>query len=190
MRPYAALSLAIMLALPADAATPLSEVSGNWAGASNQGFFFLARLSQNEDMARLQIWGGAMDGVPAGDAEPELDNPAIALGAFASRQELRLLESETGTILQVETDFADEYAEGTTILGIQFLDNQYTVVSFSHHDREHESGGDYACDLDFLAGTATENGISRALPEMAFEDLNASGWTYGAAFDRGYCSVN
>lgn len=186
MRLLASLSLSLTLALPASAEPLLSEASGNWAGASNQGFYFLARLTQNEDAARLVIWGGAMDGVPSGEGEPEFDNPEIALGAFATRQELEVIDTSAGSILQIVTEYADEESEGRAVLQIQYLDTQYTVVGLFH--ASDGVGGHYECDIDFLRGVATQDGVERRLSEMAFEDLNASGWTFNAAFDRGYCS--
>ena len=58
MRLLPTLALTLALANPALAQTLLSEASGNWAGTSGEGFTFLARLTQNQDMARLTIWGG------------------------------------------------------------------------------------------------------------------------------------
>ena len=179
-------ALLFSLAVPAEAETLLSEASGNWAGASNQGFYFLARLTQNEDAARLVIWGGAMDGVPSGEGEPEFDNPEIALGAFATRQELEVIDTSAGSILQIVTEYADEESEGRSVLQIQYLDTQYTVVGYFHAD--DGVGGHYECDIDFLRGVATQDGVERRLSEMAVDELNASDWTFNAAFDRGYCS--
>lgn len=191
MRILASLSLSLLLALPASAATLLSEASGNWAGASNQGFYFLARLTQNEDKARLSIWGGALDGVPTGEGEPEFDNAEIALGAFATRQELEVVDTGTGSILQVVTEYADEVASGRSVVQIQYLDNQYTVVGFYLSEVPNGQNGaplGYECDVDLWNGTVTENGTERKLPPMAAEELNASDWMFSAAFDRGYCA--
>ena len=104
----AALLLTLVTAVPSGAETFIAEASGNWAGASRQGFYFLARLSRAEDKLRLSIWGGALDGVPAGTGEPEFDNPAIELSAFATREALEVVEGPDGSILQVVVEFADE----------------------------------------------------------------------------------
>ena len=191
MRRLSALILSLALALPVQAETVLSEASGNWAGASNQGFYFRARLVQNEDKARLMIWGGAMDGVPAGTGEPEFDNPGIELTAFATRQALEVVESPNGSILQVVVEFADEDAEGRSVTQLQFIDNQYTVVGYYHRTSFYNPGGDpftRECEVDLWNMTSTEDGTTRQLEPVAFEALNASDWTWGAAFDRGFCT--
>jgi hypothetical protein len=181
------LALTLTLAAPALAQTVLSEASGNWAGPSNGGFFFRAELSQNEDKARLKIWNG-MD---PNSVDLQFDNPAISLGAFATRQELEVVDSGQGSILQVVTEFADEEAEGRDVVQIQFLDNQFTVVGYYHLSRFYNPGGEpyaYECDVDLWNMVTIDNGNQRQLPAVGFEALNASDWTFGAAFDRGYCS--
>jgi hypothetical protein len=187
----ASMMLSIALALPVQAQTVISEASGNWAGVSNEGFYFLARLSQNEDKLRLAIWGGSMDGVPAGKGEPEFDNPAFELSAFATRQELEVVETPNGSILQVVVEFADEDAEGRSVTQLQFIDNQYTVVGYYHRSKFYNPGGEpftTECEVDLWKMTSTEDGTTRDLEPVGFEALNASDWTWGAAFDRGFCS--
>lgn len=186
----ATLMLSLALALPVQAQTVISEASGNWAGSSNQGFYFLARLSQNEDKLRLAIWGGALDGVPSGTGAPEFDNAAFELSAFATRQELEVLETPDGSILQVVVEFADEDAEGRSVTQLQFLDNQYTVVGYYHRSRFYNPGGEpftTECEVDLWNMTSTEDGVTRQLEPVGFDALNASDWTWGAAFDRGFC---
>lgn len=191
MRHLPALTLSLALAVQAQAQTVLSEASGNWAGASNQGFYFLARLVQNEDKARLVIWGGALDGVPTGEGEPEFDNGAIELSAFATRQALEVVETPDGSILQVVVEFADEDAEGRSVTQMQYIDNQYTVVGYYHRSEFYNPGGEpftTECEVDLWNMTSTEDGTTRQLEPVGFEALNASDWTWGAAFDRGFCS--
>jgi hypothetical protein len=181
-----ALSLAI--AAPAAAQTLLSEASGNWAGPSNGGFFFRAELTQNEDKARLRMWND-LGGVPTG-GDVQFDNAEIALGAFAKRQALEVVDTDSGSILQVVTEFADEDAEGRDVVQIQFLDNQFTVVGYYHRSSFYNPGGEpilYECEVDLWNGKATVNGTTRDLAPMAFDEMNASDWTFGAAFDRGFC---
>lgn len=191
MRRLTALAVIVTLAFPAVAQTLLSEASGNWAGPSNQGFYFRAQLTQTKDMARLAIWGGAMDGVPSALGEPEFDNDQIALSAFATRQDLEVVDTGQGSILQVVTQFADEEAEGRTVLQIQYLDNQYTVVGYYHLSKLYNPGGEpsaYECDVDLRNMVTIDNGHERQLQQVASEALNASDWTWSAAFDRGYCT--
>ncbi len=190
LAPVLALSL---MTLPVTAETLLSEATGNWAGASNEGFYFRAQLSQvpNDDKARLMIWGGALDGVPAAAGDPEFDNDQIALSAFATRQELEVYDSGEGSILQVVTEFADEDAEGRSVVQIQYLDNQYTVVGYYHLSKFYNPGGEpfaYECDVDLWNMVSIENGQQRTLEPVGFEALNASDWTWDAAFERGFCT--
>jgi hypothetical protein len=191
MRRLAPLALSLTIVLPAFAQTVLSEAGGNWAGASNQGFYFRAQLSQNEDKSRLRIWGGAMDGIPTAEGDPEFDNDQIALGAFATRQELEVLETSQGSTLQIVTEFADEESEGRTVTQITYLDNQYTVVGFYHFSTSETEGGaaeTTECDVDLWNMVAIDNGHQRQLEPVGFEALNASDWTWDAAFTRGFCS--
>jgi hypothetical protein len=188
----AALLMILATTAPLQAETVLSEASGNWAGASNQGFYFLARLGRSDDKLRLSIWGGALDGVPAGTGAPEFDNPVFELSAFATREALEVVEGRDGSsILQVVVEFADEEAEGRSVTQLQFIDNQYTVVGYSNLSRFYNPGGapfTKECSVDLWNMVAVENGVERQLEPVGFEALNASDWTWGAAYDRGFCS--
>lgn len=191
MRRYVALTLSLAFAEPAVAQTVISEAGGNWAGASNQGFYFLARLSRNEDKLRLSVWGGAMDGVPTATGEPEFDNVAFELAAFATREKLEVVETPNGSILQVVVEFADEDAEGRSVTQLQYIDNQYTVVGYYHRSTFYNPGGEAftkECEVDLWKMTSTEDGVTRQMDPVGFDALNASDWTWGAAFDRGFCT--
>lgn len=191
MRRLIALSLSAALAFPAMADTVLSEATGNWAGAANTGFYFRARLTQNRDKSRLTIWGGRVDGVPDAVGAPEFDNAEIDLSAFATRQELEVFDSGNGSILQVVTEFADEEAEGRSVVQIQHIDNQYTVVGYYHRSKFYNPGGEpifYECDVNLWKMVSIEQGKERQLEAVGFEALNASDWTWSSAFDRGFCT--
>lgn len=185
MRSIVSLVLLLVGGVPAAAGTVLSEVGGNWAGASGEGFSFLARLSQNEDMGRLTIWGGNPGEAAVAEGEPQFDNPAIAIGAFATRQALEVVEGVDGSRLQIVTEYADEEGTGRIVTEVQFLDNQFTVVGYRHSGET--AGRSFACDVDLWAMTAVEDGKSRALEPVGFEALNASDWTWDAAYERGFC---
>ncbi len=191
MRALTALTLTLALSLPASAQSVLSEATGNWAGPSNEGFYFRAQLTQNKDQARLQLWGGALDGVPDANGAPEFDNDQIALSAFATRQELEVFDDPSGSTLQVVTEFADEEAEGRTVVQIQYLDNQYTITGYYHRSMFYNPGSQpftYECDVDLLNMVTIDDGVERKLKPVNSEALNASDWTWDAAFDRGYCT--
>ena len=185
MRLLPSLVLTLTLALPAQSQTVLSEASGNWAGASGDGFTFLARLIQNEDKARLVIWGGGPGSAAVAEGDPQFDNGEIALGAFATKQVLEVLDTGDGSILQVVTEYADEEGSGRTVTQIQFIDNQFTVVGYFHAGEL--AGQAFECDVDLWKMTATEAGTTRTLEPVGFEALNASDWTWASAYDRGFC---
>lgn len=177
-------------AMPLRAEEVLSDVTGNWGGTGNTGFHFRATLDQlppQQGTGRLRIWN-ALDGLPVGGA-PDFDNDQMTLSAYTvdHGQRLELVERADGTILQVVTEFADEAAEGTATVQIQYLDNQFTVIGFDHQDLGYESNDTYRCTADLWNGTVTVNGVTSNLPPRDFEALNASDWTYSAAFDRGIC---
>lgn len=186
MRLIPTLCLTLTFALPSNAQTVLSEVAGNWAGASGDGFTFLARLSQNQDKARLAIWGGGPGSAAVAEGDPQFDNAEIALGAFATKQVLEVLDTGEGSILQIVTEYADEEGSGRNVTQIQFIDNQFTVVGYFHAG-EH-LGQEFDCEVDLWKMTSTENGVTRVLEPVGFEALNASDWTWDAAYERGFCT--
>lgn len=185
MRLLPALCLTLAWAVPATAETVLAEASGNWAGASGEGFSFFARLTQHEDMARLTIWGGGPGSAAVAEGDPQFDNPGIALGAFATKQALEVLDTGDGSVLQIVTEYADETGSGRTVTEIQYIDNQFTVLGYSH--RGESLGQALECDVDLRNMTATENGMTKTLEPVGFEALNASDWTWESAYDRGFC---
>jgi hypothetical protein len=186
MRLIPCLALSLTLALPAAAQTVLSEASGNWAGSAGTGFSFLARLSQNEDMARLTIWSGNPGDAAVATDDPQFDNSRIAIGAFATRQELEVLDRSDGSILQIVTEYADEEGSGRIVTQLQFIDNQFTVVGYYHRGEILDQTME--CDVDLWNMTVTENRVQRKLEPVGFEALNASDWTWDAPYERGFCS--
>ena len=190
MRSLAALVLSLSLALPAAAETVLSEATGNWAGPQGGGFDFRAQLFQNRDRLGLVIWG-AIGGVPDASGDPEFRNDEIELGAFATRTELEVIDTGSGSILQIVVEFADEEAEGRSVTQLQRIDNQYTVTGYYHLSRFYNPGGEpllYECDVDLWNMVPIDDGVEKKLEPVASEELNASDWTFGAAFERGYCT--
>ncbi|MGL4238196.1 hypothetical protein [Tabrizicola sp.] len=189
MRRLAALILSSILALPASAETILSEASGTWGGASGQSVFFRAELSarQEQETSRLRIWIGHDD-----PSAPKLDfdNPAISFNWFAQRQELEVVDTSNGSVLQLTNEGSDGEADWLSVLQIQYIDSQYTVVGVRERHISNMHPADlvpYECELDFLKGKVTVNGETRDLLPMRWESLDARSWTYRTAFDRGYC---
>lgn len=183
-------TLSASVAGVAGAGPLIAEASGNWAGPAGGGFWFTATLEQDGDSARLRIWNGMEPSPMAGD--PQLDVPDFALSAFVTEggQRLEVIDSPEGTILQVVTEFADEEAEGRDVVQLRFIDNQFTVTGYYHLSRFYNPGGVpevIECDVDLTRGRLTVDGTESRLPDLPFEDLNASLWHYGAGFDRGWC---
>ncbi|WP_309664349.1 hypothetical protein [Tabrizicola sp.] len=176
-----------LLAAPA-AADTLSEATGNWAGASNQGFYFRAALSFEGEAAQLKIWND-LGGIPAANSGVQFDNGKIMLMAYATDgfPRLEVLDTGSGSILQVVNEFADEEYAGRSVVQIQYIDNQFTVIGYYHRDLRYFDQKPYECEVDLRNGKVTVNGVTSDLPPMDFEAQNASEWTYSAAFDRGYC---
>jgi hypothetical protein len=183
---FAVLLLTLATSAMAD---PISEVTGNWAGAQNTGFYFRAVLLDDAGHARLQIWN-AMDAVPQG-GDPQFDNAAIVFRdnmVEAGEQRLELLDGPDGTALQVVTDASDEEYTAREVLTIQYMDNQFTVMAYENTSSDVNTGGDgYACIVDVWNDKVSLNGVANTAPQVAFEDKNASGWTATSAFDLGYC---
>ena len=177
-------------AMPLQAQDVLSEVTGNWGGTDNTGFYFRAELAQmppEQGTARLRMWN-ALDAVPQG-GDLQFDNDQMVLSAYArdNGQRLEVVASPDGTILQVITEFADEEYEGRIVVQIQYLDNQFTVIGYDQQDTRYFDNAAYSCVADLWKGKVTVNGVTSDLPPRDFAALNASAWTYDAAFDRGIC---
>ncbi len=157
------------------------------AALTIDGFYFRAALTQNSTTTRLRIWN-ALDNIPQ-DGDAQFDNPEIGLSAYTieNGQRLEVLAAPGGTVLQVITEFADEAYEGRVTVDIQYLDNQFTVIGYHHHDVAYEGQVAFDCDADLWNGTVTANGVTTDLPPRDFEALNASGWTYTTAREMGIC---
>jgi len=186
--------------VPAHAETGFAVVSGNWAGPEGGGVFFTATLEQEADTVRLSIWDVASAGAEA-IGEPRLDVDDFALSAYAIEggQRLEVVTSEaaigrgfgSGSILQMVTEFADEEAKGVSIVQIQSIDGNLLVTGYYHQFEFYSSFGAnplvFECVVDVWNGTVTVDGTESALPPMDYEAMRAGGWSFGAAFDRGWC---
>jgi hypothetical protein len=180
--------LLLILSTPAMADT-LGEVTGNWAGPQNTGFYFRAILSDDNGKARLQIWNAA-DAVPTG-GEAQFDNTGIVWRdnmVEPGEQRLELLNGPDGTQVQVVTETSDEAYTAREILRLQYMDNQFTVMGYANTSYDINTNADgYACIVDVWNDRVTVNSIPATAPRRGFEDKNASLWTATSAFDLGYC---
>ena len=77
------------------------------------------------------------------------------------------------------------FPAGRQVTQLQFLDNQFTVVGYYHAGAL--AGKKFECDVDLWKMTVTEDGRTRELEPVGFEALNASDWTWDAAYERGFC---
>jgi hypothetical protein len=184
---------AFLAALPALASaedTVIGEASGNWAGPSNQGFFYRAELILEkpngafDDFVRLRIFQGT-DAIPSASGAPQLDNPDITMRLIGVGEQR--LETGADGALILATEGADETAEFAERIVIRFIDNQFTVVGYflAIDEAEFEP---YSCEADLWNGETVFNGAR--WPEarrMGFEGLNASAWSFRLAVERGAC---
>ncbi len=179
----------LFLTSPVMAQDPLAEASGNWAGESNQGFFFRAELLDVGDAAGLRIWNGN-DGVPQG-GDPQLDVSAITWRdnlIEPGEQRLEVFTTSEGTSLNVVTESADEHYGVREAIVISYLDNQFTVTGYYYAITSfQEPSENFECDAGLWVGEATVNGERVQVPDLPFEDLNASLWHRGRAVELGYC---
>ena len=197
----AAIGAAIWLAGMASAfaeAPAFAPASGNWAGPAGGGNNFTATLQQEDDTVRLRIWNLPEAGAGPLDP-PTLDVRGFALSAFVidGGQRLEVVSSEaaigrgfgSGSILQVVTEFADEVAEGVSIVQIQSIDGSRLVTGFYHRSESYTDAVPlvFECAVDVWNGTVQVDGTESALPPMDYEAMSAGGWSIGAAFDRGWC---
>jgi hypothetical protein len=177
----------VLLAGPVLASALLGEVTGNWAGASGQGFDFRAELTEEAGAARLRIWqgmGGMLESEPQLDMTGVVYRDSIIAGGV---QTLELASTGTATELLIVTEGTDEMGEVREVVRVAFLDNQFTVVGYSIALTGSPDGHDYDCTVDLVNDSVTAMGETRALEARAFEDDNLSGWGPGAAFSRGFC---
>ena len=179
------------LAAPAAARDLGGEATGNWGGAEGGGFYFRAELETHADLAALRIWNGT-DAVPAGTGSPDLDVADFGLSAFATVLRLEVADQADGSTLRVITEFADEQGSGYSIVEIRFIDFQFTITGYLDEmeiDEHNDGSSKYSsCKVDTRSGLVVENGITRELPPMDSDALNASAWSQGAAYDRGWCN--
>jgi hypothetical protein len=178
----------LTLATPAMAET-LGEVAGNWGGPQNTGFFFRAVLSDDAGQARLQIWNAA-DAVPQG-GDPQFDNTGIVWRdnmVEAGEQRLELLDGPDGTALLIVTETSDEAYTAREMLKVQYLDNQFTVMSYANTSYDVNTNADgFSCLVDVWNDRVTLNSRPATAPKLSFDDKNASLWTATSVFDLGYC---
>lgn len=181
--------LCATLASPARAEIALGEVSGNWAGASGQGFVFRAVLTDEGGQARLRIWQGmdaaSLQGEAQLDVAPVVYRDNIIAG---DKQGLELAVGQDASTLKIVTDSDDEQYRFQETVSVQFLDFQYTVVAYDVIVTDFtDPAQSYACSVDLRANSRVVNGVAESLPPRAFEDDNLSAWGPDAALAKGLC---
>lgn len=168
----------------------VASVSSNWAGASEQGFWFDAQAVIRGDSTSLEIFNSASSARnPNDDADFRVEEFELAVGA--TKLELVVLEGAESSTLQLITDYADETSEGRILVALQFIDNQFTITGYDSTilSDVNLDGVDTkaTCVIDFDAGTVAVNGNNRPLPQISFEDRNASLWTFDRVYKQGWC---
>ena len=185
----------LLAAFPAGAFAQdiLSTATGNWAGASNQGFFYRAELYPNGDFVGLRICQ-SLDAPPAScpaDAI-ELNNPAIqGHMTIGVNLENTLIANPDGTLtLRARAD--DESYTFTENVVIQMMDNQFTVMGYFLNSSEIEQveGQErdiFECNADVWNDVAEWSFGPSTWQGASFEDKNASLWHPGRAAELGIC---
>jgi hypothetical protein len=97
------------------------------------------------------------------------------------------LDTSSGSIPQVVSEFAEEEYEGRSVVQVQYIDNQFTVIGYYHRDLRCFDQKPNECDVDLTNGRVTVKGVESDRPPMDFEAQSASEWIYSTTFDRGYC---
>ncbi len=188
MRPIVIAAVLLLQSAPGSAEAVLSEVTGNWGGLEENGFWFRARLSDDGGKARLQIWNGDLLSEPR---MPTLDVPNIVWRSNLvedGEQRLEAVVSGNGTALIIMTETSDEQYTARENLVISYIDNQFTVVGYFRTSADINTGQDIAeCDVDVWNDKAVFNGIARTVKAVDFEAKNAALWTATSAVDLGYC---
>ena len=185
-----ALILFPLLSTPALAGPILSEVTGNWAGESNQGFYFRAQMEDMGDHVALQIWNG-MGGVPEAVGDPAMRVETLMFRSNLiepGEQRLELIPgSDTMTLIAV-TESADEQAETREALTIQFMDNMFMATGYYWRITDYQMPDiSYECDADLASGKVMFAGSEEPGPALSFEDKNAALWSPTRIFELGYC---
>jgi hypothetical protein len=188
--PMRALILLPFLSSPALSGPILSEVTGNWAGASNQGFYFRAQMEDMGDHVALQIWNG-MGAVPEATFDPAMRIETLMLRdnlIEPGEQRLELIPgSDTMTLLAV-TESADEQAETREALTIRFMDNMFMATGYYWRITDYQAPDmSYECDADLASGKTMFGGLEEPGPALSFEDKNAALWSPTRIFELGYC---
>jgi hypothetical protein len=181
------------LPVPALAQNILSTATGNWAGASNQGFYFRAELYANGDSVGLRICQ-SIEAAPAScpDDLAELNNTMIqGYMTVGVNLENTLIANPDGTLtLHARAD--DESYTFTENVVIQMMDNQFTVMGYFINSSEiaqieGQERDIYECNADVWNDRAEWSTSPSTLQGAAFEDKNASLWTTKRAFELGIC---
>ena len=187
MRHMAMIASALTMgATPALAESDLGSVSGNWAGQSNEGYYFSATLHDDGGKAHLWIWQTSNpdieSSIPAFDKNDiTLRNADVAGGS----QRLEVVEGPDSSTLNIVTRYSDASGQVEEVVQAQFLDFQFTVVGYAI--THFENGTSQSCTLDLRANTRVVDGIESQIAARGFEDDNLWYWGPNVAFERGLC---
>ena len=186
---------ALLAALPASAFAQdiLSTATDNWAGASNEGFYYRAELYANGEFVGLRICQ-SLDAAPAScpNEAIELNNPMIqGYMTIGVNLENTLIANSDGTLtLHARAD--DESYTFTENVVIQMMDNQFTVMGYFLKSSEIEQidGQErdiFECNADVWNNVAEWSFGPSTWQGAAFEDKNASRWHPQRAAELGIC---
>jgi hypothetical protein len=196
--PAAAAFAASVIAGSAVAEEMLGDVRGNWAGPSNDGFFYHAVLTRENGALRLRISQGLSEAEADGD--PQFDNPQIASHAVDDDIDRAWIEALPGGALALNLlTYTEGYLYSQRLV-LSYMDNQFTAMSFVTYNNWDLPGtipGDpfrclsdqacYSCEADLWNGVALAGGQRIEPPPLDAEALNASAWNDMRVYELGFC---
>ena len=184
--------LALFFPVPLHAGEVISTATGNWAGASNQGFYYRAELYENGDHVGLRICQ-SIEGVPASCPADQaaLDVPQIQYRMTIGVNLQNVLEAKPDGSLVVHAQAEDEAYGFVEDVTIQMMDNQFTVMRYDMASVPLVVGDDemaYACSVNIWEDRA-ENGGNPEWQGASFEDKNAAYWSPNRIYELQACPV-
>jgi hypothetical protein len=189
------LLLAALAAIPTHvfAEDILSTATGNWAGESNQGYYFRAELYDNGDFVGLRICQ-SLDAAPATctDDQAELNNREFqAHMTIGVNLKNTLIANLDGTLTVYAAGDDESYSFSEYVV-VQMMDNQFTVMGYHVMSLELATpdgtkGDVYACEVDVWNDRAAWTTGQPTWTGAGFEDKNASQWHPQRATELGMC---
>jgi hypothetical protein len=164
------------------------EVTGNWAGLQENGYWFRAQLVEEQGKVRLRVWNGDLFSEPR---EPNLDVTGIVqrVSAHATNaQGLDVSVMDHGSELLIVSKSEDAGRRVDETVHIQFTNAQFLVVGYAWSAFDRKTGDAVLdCTVNLVSDVALVNGAPRDVPIHPVAAKTAANWTATSAIDLGYC---